>query len=484
MKSHVTDYVLYRWRFGLGLLVIAVIIGVIVWGGALQTPGELRPEEIKSVATSSSLSKNSLDPAMIVNFPYHLLQRLSIYAFGATTFAIKLPSLVLATFTILGILVLTQSWLKRNVAMITTMALATTTQFLFMAQDGTPAITFNAIAVWLLVAGLRVTRGKYFHTFWKIAGGVLMAVALYVPLGIYVVVSLLITSVLHPHIRYIMKRLGKTKLLMAAILGLASTVPLVYAIIIQPSTALDGLPSNISFTRIRTTALQAVLDLVGFSADSSGALLRPAYSLTLALVALIGLYRLVMTRYTARSYVTIILSVLLVPLILLTPAHISALFFVMTILIATGFDFLIRYWYRLFPRNPYARLAGLLPLAVLVIGIIATNVTHYMDGYRYAPSVLAHYSSDLNLIHAYASKHDQMALVATEREREFYHIVAERSPKITLRDQADQSPGTIVLTRDARRAMPAAPESWQLECIITNGRAEQSDRLYVYKILQ
>mgnify|MGYP000843594871 CR=1 FL=1 len=486
MKSHVTDYVLYRWRFGLGLLIIAVIIGVIVWGGALQTPGELRPEEIKSVSISSSLSRNSLDPAMIVNFPYHLLQRLSIYAFGATTFAIKLPSLVLATFTILGVLVLTQSWLKRNVAMITTMALATTTQFLFMAQDGTPAITFNAIAVWLLVAGLRVTRGKYFHTFWKIAGGVLMAVALYVPLGIYVVVSLLITSVLHPHIRYIMKRLGKTKLLMAAILGLASMAPLVYAIVIQPSTALElaGLPSDISFAHIRATAPQAILDLAGFSAHSSGALLRPAYSLTLALVALIGLYRLITTHYTARSYVTIILSVLLVPLILLTPAHISALFFVMTILIATGFDFLIRYWYRLFPRNPYARLAGLLPLAVLVIGIIATNVTHYMDGYRYAPSVLAHYSSDLNLIHAYASKHDQMALVATEQEREFYHIVAERSPKITLRDQADQSPGTIVLTRNARRSMPAAPESWQLEQIITNGRAEQSDRLYVYKILQ
>ena len=100
MKSHVTDYVLYRWRFGLGLLVIAVIIGVIVWGGALQTPGELRPEEIKSVSISSSLSKNSLDPAMIVSFPYHLLQRLSIYAFGATTFAVNpvLAARIRATF--------------------------------------------------------------------------------------------------------------------------------------------------------------------------------------------------------------------------------------------------------------------------------------------------------------------------------------------------------------------------------------------------
>ena len=163
MKSRVTDYLLYRWRFGLGFTIIAILIGIIVWLGARAIPGELRAAEIHSVLTSSSLSKSSLDPAMIVNFPYHLLQRLSIFAFGATTFAIKLPSLILATLTIIGIFVLTQSWLKRNVAVITTIALATTTQFLFMAQDGTPAITFNTIAVWLLVAGLRVTRGKYFH---------------------------------------------------------------------------------------------------------------------------------------------------------------------------------------------------------------------------------------------------------------------------------------------------------------------------------
>lgn len=481
MKSRVTDYLLYRWRFGLGFIIIAILIGVIVWLGARAIPGELRAAEIQSVLTSSSLSKSSLDPAMIVNFPYHLLQRLSIFAFGATTFAIKLPSLILATLTIIGIFVLTQSWLKRNVAVITTIALATTTQFLFMAQDGTPAITFNAIAVWLLVAGLRVTRGKYFHTFWKILGGVLMAVALYVPLGIYVVVSLLITSLLHPHIRFIMKRLGKTKLLMAAVLGLASMAPLVYAIVIQPSTALElaGLPND--FSQFSATARLALADLFGFNLQNNSALLRPAYSLTLALIALLGFCRLLKTHYTARSYVTIALSIFLIPLILLTPERSSALFFVMTIVIATGFDFLIRYWYQLFPRNPYARLTGLLPLAILVIGIASTNITHYMDGYRYTPGVLAHYSNDLDLVHNYASKHAPMALVAADSERDFYNIVAARADNINLRELADQSAGTVVLTKAARSQQPV-PATWQLEQIVASGRAENADRLYVYKI--
>ena len=379
MKTRVTEYLLYRWRFRIGYFVIATLAGALLYA-TLFIPGELRSDEIQSVLTSSSLSKESLDPAMVVNFPYHILQRISVNLLGVNTLSIKLPSLILGALTIVGIFALVRAWLKPNVAVITTTVLATTTQFLFMTQDGTPAIMFNAVAVWLLVAGLYVTRGRYFHTFWKILGGVLMAVALYLPLGIYLVLALVLTAIFHPHIRYIMKRLGKTKLSLAGILGLVGLAPLIYAIIINPSIALElaGWPSDLSNTG--TNAITTLLNLFGFAATSTSALLRPAYSLTLIIIALLGIYRLIRTHYTARSYVTIILSVILLPLALLTPSLGSALFFVITIAVATGFDFIIRYWYQLFPRNPYARLAGLLPLAVLVSGMTVTNILHYVDG--------------------------------------------------------------------------------------------------------
>ena len=106
---------------------------------------------------------------------------------------------------------------------------------------------------------------------------------------------------------------------------------------------------------------------------------------------------------------------------------------------------------------------------------------HYMDGYRYTPGVLAHYSNDLDLVHNCASKHAPMALVAADSERDFYTIVAARADNINLRELADQSAGTAVLTKAARSQQPV-PETWQLEQIIASGRAKNADRLYVYKI--
>lgn len=482
MKTRVTEYLLYRWRFRIGYFVIATLAGALLYA-TLFIPGELRSDEIQSVLTSSSLSKESLDPAMVVNFPYHILQRISVNLLGVNTLSIKLPSLILGALTIVGIFALVRAWLKPNVAVITTTVLATTTQFLFMTQDGTPAIMFNAVAVWLLVAGLYVTRGRYFHTFWKILGGVLMAVALYLPLGIYLVLALVLTAIFHPHIRYIMKRLGKTKLSLAGILGLVGLAPLIYAIIINPSIALElaGWPSDLSNTG--TNAITTLLNLFGFAATSTSALLRPAYSLTLIIIALLGIYRLIRTHYTARSYVTIILSVILLPLALLTPSLGSALFFVITIAVVTGFDFIIRYWYQLFPRNPYARLAGLLPLAVLVSGMTVTNILHYVDGYTYTPDVLSHYSRDLSLINSEVAQ-ESSALLSTENERPLYALAAAKSQNLTVLDDSSQATSTQVIVTRAARDNENLPENWSLERIVTNNRANESDRLYIYKISQ
>ena len=479
MKSRVTDYLLYRWRFQIGFLAIVALIGLVVWVVALNIPGELRNEEVQSAITSGELARSSLEPSMVVNLPYHILQRASIKLLGVTAFSIKLPSLILGTLTLLGVFMLMRAWLKYNVAVITTLALATTTQFLFMAQDGTPAIIFNAVAIWLLVAGMYVTRGKYFRTFWKVLGGVLMAMALYIPLGVYLVLTLVTTAIIHPHIRFIVKRLGRTKIILASIFGLVSLAPLVYAIIIQPSIALEltGIPSGLDGAK--QAALTTLLNLFGFVANSDG-LLRPAYSLTLTLVALIGLYNLMTTRYTARSYIAVLLSLVLVPLAFLVPAHSHVIYLLMVITVASGFDFLIRYWYRLFPRNPYARVAGLLPLAVLVSGLTFTDIMHYADGYRYTPSVLSHYSQDLDLVRTQAAARGKLMIATTKDERPLYELSTRYTSQLELWTD-EPSSEFAAITRSAR-SKTKIPKSWRLEQIVTNDRTDQGDRLYIYKI--
>ena len=106
------DYILYKYRYVLSYFCIAVILVAVLWIGVLYTPGGLREQEIKSVSQASMLSRQTLEPSMVVNLPYYLLQRLSIFVFGVSEFSIKLPSIALGTLTMLGIFMLIRAWFK------------------------------------------------------------------------------------------------------------------------------------------------------------------------------------------------------------------------------------------------------------------------------------------------------------------------------------------------------------------------------------
>ena len=69
------DYTLYKYRYILSYFCIAVLLVAVLWIGVLYTPGGLREQEIKSVSQASMLSRQTLEPSMVVNLPYYLLQR-------------------------------------------------------------------------------------------------------------------------------------------------------------------------------------------------------------------------------------------------------------------------------------------------------------------------------------------------------------------------------------------------------------------------
>ena len=120
MKSHVTDYALYRWRYKIGYSLIFLIVVVILGLTSIYIPGSLREAELSSALESGALSAQSLDPATVVNLPYHILQRLGFMVFGVSTLTIKLPSIILGALTSVGVCLLTRAWFRRNVAVLAT----------------------------------------------------------------------------------------------------------------------------------------------------------------------------------------------------------------------------------------------------------------------------------------------------------------------------------------------------------------------------
>ena len=134
----------------------------------------------------------------------------------------------------------------RNVAVITTILILTTGQFLFLAQNGSPSIIYAFWSVWLLVSATMVARQAKMLTFWKIAFFGAAALSLYTPLSIYILIAMFAAIVLHPHLRFLVRKLSKPRIITASIAALIITAPLIYAIIKQPSIAfaLLGIPAS------------------------------------------------------------------------------------------------------------------------------------------------------------------------------------------------------------------------------------------------
>lgn len=144
MGKQMTDYLLYRWRYVLGYGLIGLtVIGLLIVAG-LFIPGGLSQAEMHSVVSSnaSALSLDSFQPESVINLPYHLLQHASLSLFGVSNISIKLPSLLLGLFSVVGMFLLLRMWFRENVAVLTAVIVITTGQFLFVAQSGTSSIVY------------------------------------------------------------------------------------------------------------------------------------------------------------------------------------------------------------------------------------------------------------------------------------------------------------------------------------------------------
>ncbi|NCU37902.1 hypothetical protein EOL96_02485 [Candidatus Saccharibacteria bacterium] len=487
MQNRVTDYFIYRHRYILGYFFIVAALFLVVVMAGFYVPGALRQGEVDAALKSGALSVESLSPDMVIDLPYHVLQRVGFILFGVSTFTIKLPSIILGIATIIGLFFLVRTWFRRNIAILATVIAATSTQFLFLLQDGTPNIMFSFLTIWLLFAATYVTRKKTFGTFWKVLTGVLMATALYTPLGVYLVIAVLTTTFFHPHIRHLVLRFSRPRLWIGIALGVVSIIPLIYASILDPSTLqiLLGFPTEGGVNLSENLATLG-LSLFGFAAHSEGYMLRPVYSLGLFLLMSVGLYKLITYKYTARSYVTLVLSAMLIPLIVINPLHVTHLFPLASLMIALGLATLITNWYKLFPRNPYARVAGLIPLSILVLGIIFSGITRYASSYLHNPAVLSDYSFDLRLLTNELNQRptdSSLLLVSAPSELPLYTMVSRYDSRLRVSHKLPDkllNGTTIFYTHDAFAYANDRP-SLPITNIITDHLSLKSDRFYVYK---
>lgn len=480
MGKYITDYFLYRKRFVLGYTIVGLAAIMLLFVAALYVPGGLSSSEIRTSVTSNALSLDSFNPESIVNLPYHLMQRLSFTMFGVSELSVKLPSVILGLLSIAGMLILLQAWFKRNVAIITTILVVTTGQFLFISQSGSPNILYVFWSIWLLVAAMMVSRQAVWGSFWKIILFGVAALSLYTPLSIYILLALLSAVLLHPHLRFIVRRLSKPMLAVALLCALVLAAPLIQAVITEPAIGLRLLGIPDEWPSITANLMQLARQYFGFLSPSASAIMTPVYGLGSMLLIALGVYRLVTTKYTARSYIIAAWIILLLPILVINPAFISVTFVPVILLMGMGIGVLLGHWYQMFPQNPYARIAGLIPLAVLIGGMVFSGLDRYLYGYHYDPSTASNFSRDLDLLNEQLNKPDRgkVTIVTAESEAEFYKVIADHNKDVEILVSLPQVPATTtIITRESNAELPAA----SLNRIVTDTDYRDADRFYIYK---
>lgn len=477
-KWLLTDFYTYRWRYqiGYGLIIVAFIIMLVVAG--LSVPGGLSNDEITSFIHTSELDLQNISSLAIANLPFFALQRLSMDLFGATEFAFKLPSLVFAFIAGFGAVLLLRRWFRPNIAVLATIIMITTGQFLYVAQSGAGGIMYILWPVWLLLAATMITTSPKHARFWKILFFVVAPLSLYTPLSIYLVLAICSAGLLHPHVRYVLKKMPTLHLVLLIIMSLIIVAPLGYLMIKNPGLGLTLLGKPASWPPdIMANLGKLSQQYLNFMSPQSGTLMTPVLGLGSMALILLGVWQLFTIRYTARSYTLTAWLILLIPVLIINPTFTSVTFVPLLLVLASGLSYLLRSWYRLFPRNPYARFVGVVPLTILVAGLVISGLNRYYDGYRYDPVTAASFSHDLSILNHQVRDKKATTLVVAPDELPFYNAVASYNHKnpvvITLSVPAS---GQFAATREAHISVVSLSPTR----IITTDDSNNSDRFYIY----
>ena len=477
-----THLFFYRLRYVLGYaILIALVAGTTLIAG-LYAPGSLTQQEINSLEITHSL--NLSDPATLAvpDLPFHLLQHASFELFGVSILSIKLPAMLLATITGLALFFLLRRWFRPNVTILTLLITATTSQFMFVAQSGTPLILYVTYTALILLFASLIVQMARASWLWKFLLLLTISLSLYTPFFIYINIVLFLIGIIHPHTRnYIFRRIKSLNKLLTISLLIILILPLVYLCARTPQLLWSLTTIDIHSVAIVAHLKTLVQTYFWPHPFVSGGQMLPLMDFSAIALTLLGLMKTIQHHHTTRAYIIFTWLILSLPLLILQP-HLTVIITApLFILLAIGIETLMREWYRLFPRNPYARVTGLFMLICLIGVMVMSGIERYLGTYRYNPDIIATGSTDVTTFTRQFSDRDHpITVIASEEERPLYQLLSRYNYRhLTVTTSfATAEEDTVVVTHAARQT--AGTTDIPLTSIVTNQRTTAADRFYIY----
>jgi len=480
-KTEISRLTLYRYRFVIGYSLLGAFFLAFLFLLPLLSPGGVSAEEMQSAASATNLSFDNFFSSDLFNLPYKLVQQYSIYLFGLSIYSIKLASIIFGAATAFFLVLLLNRWYHSNVALLASVFMTCSTAFLFSAGFGSPTIMYIFWPVVLLWLGSKVLNEKKPQPVALVALAVCFGLSLYTPYLFHTLGIVALLALLHPHLRHSIKKLPEQLLVIAGLSFLLSIAPLALALLknpdffhswlFLPTLDIGQLADNIS------VALTPVLSFN--SASPTTIIFQPMFGLGVFVLVVVGAIQAHASLFAARNAAIVVLLFATLALCAFNPESTMFIFLPFAILVASGFEHILEKWYSFFPYNPYARVAGILPIALFSGLIIVSGLFSYINGYNYTPILASHFNTDIALINQNLKPGD--TLVVPEESLAFYQNLATSkiSVSTTATDNAERYL-SLGQPLDFSNVNLVVALNLKLDRIITSKISTNSDRLYIY----
>ncbi|MBQ3352427.1 glycosyltransferase family 39 protein [Candidatus Saccharibacteria bacterium] len=480
-KVTISRLFLYRHRFIIGYILLAIALLGLIFGMPLISPDGLSETEMESAVTSYNTSIETILDGDVVDLPYHFLQKFSISLFGLSAYSIKLPSIILGAILALLLILLLNRWFKNNVAIIASILTVLSAPFLFIAGSGTPLIMLVFWPTLLLWLGSKIQGKTLPKTIYTIFFGIFVLLSLTTPYICYFVAFVALYALLHPHLRFILKSLPKALIVIALLLAAGVIAGFTFEFLKHPESLKTlAFTDEFSLGHYFANIKDAFLPFLSWNGNIESVFLSPMIGLASLALAFTGLISTAKGFFASRNSIASIFIVFTIALAGLEPPTAVLIIIPFAILTAHGIRYILEKWYGLFPENPYARIFGLIPISIILGTMIVSSLNHYLFGYRYNPVVANEFNEDLALIYEKVPKDTTILVQGGTLSYDFYKI---------LEDKTDYTVTTTVsnIYADAQSQSIATLGKWPTELeyglsrIITSPKSMNSDRIYLYE---
>lgn len=398
---------LYNYRYIFVYCLIALFVCYFLfWQLSSIGPG-LSVEETHVAAVHTNARLSLQEPLYPL---FAKLQIVSLYIFGANSYSIRVPSVLIGVATLLFLYQILKKWFGKPTALLSTALVATADWFLFTARHANGAIEFS---FWIVLALLSITKLIERKQNYSIILALSLVALLFIPFGIYVSAGLLIGII---SCRVIRDRVFEIKfvykILSALILIIGSSF-FAYSVLKDDNFAKTilgisaGIPNFSEYIKAVLTngsSVVAVVPATNPVNGPNGVFFVRFFELTFVLFGVFMFYK---TRINRLNLILICISFALLILSGLNGQGANALLIVPAVIFITaGLRYFIHRWQKTFPKNPYARMAAFVPILGL---LLLTAVQHHQSYFVLWPSQTAtanNFSFDLALASTELNRRD------------------------------------------------------------------------------